>query len=276
MGFNRVYAKMQAKDAMGHAYPHPMLVTLVYLLATTVLTWVISLLVANPFTETLEYLEAGYDPEVVFAYILRGNRVAVYVFLSVLMSLYTHVMGFGYQSYGLRLARGEQPSYRNLLDGFSMAGRVILAGILMAVFFFLWELAVLVPVVLVVFLLALAGGTALATLAAVVLMIGAWIFLLSVLYRYALTYFFLLDHPDMTARQAITASKQAMGGHKWELFVLELSFLGWNILSIFTLGILGLWVTPYATATRANFYDAITGGYQAGPGFGGIPGNGPY
>ena len=275
MGFQRVHAKLQAKAAMGKAYPHPMLVTLVYLLATTVLVWVIGFLVTNPFTEMLAYLEAGYDPELVLAYTLRGGRVTLYVFLSVLLGLYTTVMAFGYTSYSLRLARGEQPSYRNLLDGFAVAGRVILATILMTVFLFLWELAVLIPAVLVAVVLVIAGAEVLATLWMVVLVIGLSIFLLSVAYRYALTDFFLLDHPEMTALQAITASKKAMRGHKWELFVLELSFLGWSILSLLTLGILGLWVTPYRAATVANFYDMITGGYQPNPGFGTYPGQGP-
>lgn len=275
MGFNRVHAKLQAKAAMKKTYPHPMLVTLVYLLATSVLSWVISLLVANPFTEMLTYLDAGYDPNVVFSYVLRGNRLVLYVFLSVLISLYTTVMAFGYTSYGLRLARGEQPSYRNLLDGFPMAGRVILAAILMTIFLFLWEMVVLIPGMVVMVVLLLAGAEALAALWTVVFMIGVIVFILAIAYRYALTSYFLLDHPDMTALQAITASKQAMRGHKWELFVLELSFLGWAILSLLTLGILGLWVTPYRAATVSNFYDIITGGYREPPSFGPYPGAGP-
>ena len=49
-----------------------------------------------------------------------------------------------------------------------------------------------------------------------------------------------------------------MRGHKWEAFVLELSFLGWDILSLFTCGILNVfWVMPYKHATYAEFYTAL-------------------
>ncbi|TCD54461.1 DUF975 family protein [Alloscardovia theropitheci] len=57
--------------------------------------------------------------------------------------------------------------------------------------------------------------------------------------------------------EAITASKNMMKGHKGELFVLDLSFLGWYILSGFTFGLLNLYVTPYHMATRAAFYRAL-------------------
>ena len=50
-----------------------------------------------------------------------------------------------------------------------------------------------------------------------------------------------------------------MKGHKWDYFCLMLSFIGWFILSIFTLGILLLWLVPYMTVTIASFYDSIRG-----------------
>ena len=46
-------------------------------------------------------------------------------------------------------------------------------------------------------------------------------------------------------------------GHKWDLFVLSLSFLGWSILSLFTLGILQYWLTPYMNMTYVNAYHAL-------------------
>jgi uncharacterized membrane protein len=54
--------------------------------------------------------------------------------------------------------------------------------------------------------------------------------------------------------EAITKSRELMNGHKWEYFVLYLSFLGWFILSGFTMGILDLWVLPYYNLALANFY----------------------
>lgn len=77
-------------------------------------------------------------------------------------------------------------------------------------------------------------------------------------YDYYLVEYILADDPDMSARDALRKSKMMMKGHKWNTFVLNLSFLGWMILSSFTFGILYLfWVHPYMEATDAELYQAI-------------------
>lgn len=73
-------------------------------------------------------------------------------------------------------------------------------------------------------------------------------------YSYAMTPFILTDHPELTASQAIDASKKMMDGHKGELFWLDLSFIGWDILCALTLGIGSLWLNPYKNAAYAAFY----------------------
>lgn len=77
------------------------------------------------------------------------------------------------------------------------------------------------------------------------------------IYKYAMAPFILLENPDMTASEAITASKDMMQGHKWELFCLDFSFIGWLILSTLTLGIGYLFVAPYLNAAHAAFYRNI-------------------
>ena len=67
-----------------------------------------------------------------------------------------------------------------------------------------------------------------------------------------------------------------MSGQKWRAFVLDLSFIGWNILSAITLGILGIfYVQPYMDATHAALYEALRYGnpYGAPNGFNGMPNN---
>lgn len=83
-------------------------------------------------------------------------------------------------------------------------------------------------------------------------------------YRYAMAPFILAEHPEYTASEAITASKEMMHGHKLDLFLLDLSFLGWALLSILTLGIGALWLNPYASAARAAFYRDISQTYKLG------------
>lgn len=73
-------------------------------------------------------------------------------------------------------------------------------------------------------------------------------------YSYKMAPYILMENPDMTASQAITASKQLMEGNKWRLFCLEFSFIGWSLLSAITLGIGMLFLRPYMEAAGAAFY----------------------
>ena len=77
-------------------------------------------------------------------------------------------------------------------------------------------------------------------------------------FSYAMTPFILADHPELTASQAIRRSMELMDGHKWELFVLGLTFIGWDLLSGLTLGIGSFWLNPYKNAAYAAFYREIT------------------
>lgn len=74
-------------------------------------------------------------------------------------------------------------------------------------------------------------------------------------YSYYLVPYIAAENPDMTARQVITLSRRMMKGHKWECFVLEISFLGWDILGILTMGIFNiLYTNPYKTASFTRYY----------------------
>ena len=79
-------------------------------------------------------------------------------------------------------------------------------------------------------------------------------------YSYSMTGYILADNPDMTADEAIARSKQMMDGNRWRLFCLQISFIGWSILSsLLTFGIGDLWLTPYRQAASAVFYREISG-----------------
>lgn len=268
MGFSRYEAKMRAKASMRGAYPHPMLVTLVYILMTVVLMYVVIFLcVGSLFAQMAAYIAMGYDSmDVMMRLHPMLAMPGLFLGLTILLSLYMSVVGFGYTSYSLRLARNEQPGYRNLLDGFAMMGRVLLLYILQMVFLFLWALLGMVPMFLVLILSIVTQSSVLAVLAPLLYWV-AFLLVVVMSYRYRLGAYFLLDHPNMGALEAITASKNAMRGWKWTLFVVDLSFLGWQILSSFTFGILGLWVQPYMMATVANFYDFVVHGGYSSPDF---------
>ena len=75
---------------------------------------------------------------------------------------------------------------------------------------------------------------------------------------YAMTPFILEDHPELTASEAINRSKKLMDGHKMDLFILSLTFIGWEILSGLTFGIGFLFLNPYRNAAYAAFYRNIS------------------
>lgn len=77
-------------------------------------------------------------------------------------------------------------------------------------------------------------------------------------YAYAMTPFIMAENPNMTASEAITASKELMDGHKGELFMLDLSFIGWDILAALTLNIGHIFLNPYRHAAYTAFYKDIT------------------
>ena len=77
-------------------------------------------------------------------------------------------------------------------------------------------------------------------------------------YAYAMTPFIMAENPEMTAKEAINASKELMDGHKGELFVLDLTFLGWDLLASLTLNIGCIFLNPYKNAAYAAFYKNLT------------------
>ena len=78
------------------------------------------------------------------------------------------------------------------------------------------------------------------------------------MYEYAMIPYILGDNPKMKWKEAFKLSKQMMKGNKWKLFVLDLSFIGWEILSLFTFGLLNIfYVNPYKVATNVELYEVL-------------------
>lgn len=128
----------------------------------------------------------------------------------------------------LKVVRNGQVEISDLFSGFNKLGRAWWMSFLIGLFTSLWSLLLFVPGII--------KG-----------------------YSYSMAYYVLADHPEMTARQAIKESMRIMDGHKMELFVIHLSFIGWQLLSLVTFGLSSFYVTPYMSATVANFYEGIKG-----------------
>ncbi len=100
----------------------------------------------------------------------------------------------------------------------------------------------------------------------IIFFIGLFTFLWSLLliipgiikgYSYSMALFIYAENKEMGALEAIQKSQEMMNGHKMDLFVLGLSFIGWFLLGSITLGIAFIYVTPYISATYVNFYYSL-------------------
>ena len=129
----------------------------------------------------------------------------------------------------LKNSRGEKVAIENLFDGFKDFLRTFVLYLLNTLFVWLWSLLFVIPGII-------------AEL------------------KYSMSYFILAENPEMTANEARLKSIEMMNGHKWKLFCLWLSFIGWIILIGLTFGILSFWVVPYMTAAEAEFYNNLKAG----------------
>lgn len=116
----------------------------------------------------------------------------------------------------------------DMFGGFNDFGQTFLLGLMVSIFTALWSLLFVVPGIV-------------------------------KMYAYSQAYCIKADHPEYDWRTCINASKEMMQGHKGELFVLDLSFLGWYIVGALCLGFGTLWVYPYHFAARTVFYDKLRG-----------------
>lgn len=171
--------------------------------------------------ETIQYLPTAFT-------VLVAALVSSASILSFVHFILGGTINLGYTRFLLDQHDGKELEFKTLFSQFDRFGQGFLQKFLRGLYSFLWGLLFIIPGIV-------------------------------KSYSYAMTPYILTDHPDMTANEAITASRQLMDGHKMELFLLQLSFIGWMILNIFTLGIGSLWLHPYMQATEAAFYRSLTG-----------------
>ena len=77
-------------------------------------------------------------------------------------------------------------------------------------------------------------------------------------YAYSMAVYVANDNPELSAMDAIRKSRELMNGHKWDLFVLDLSFIGWIFLCLITCGIGFLFLAPYIRMAHVEFYRELT------------------
>ena len=135
-------------------------------------------------------------------------------------------MMYGYAIVMLSVMRGGEMNIGGPFDGFNDFGRIVGTKLLQAIYTFLWMLLLVIPGII-------------------------------KSYSYAMTDFILKDEPLLANNAAIEKSMAMMDGNKMKLFLLDLSFIGWAILCLFTFGIGFLFLQPYVQSAHAAFYEDL-------------------
>lgn len=217
---NRAQLKAEAKTITKNAAVSAYVFTFIYLVISFVLSLVSELATGDIAAELSYYADMD------IAFPTLGLSPVLVTFLSILISLVSVVLSAGYLIYNMGVRKGRTMPYATLFDGFTFVGKIIVLEILIFAYVFLWSLLFFIPGII-------AG------------------------YRYRFALYNLCENPQLTASEALRVSKAQTRGYKWELFVLDLSFLGWNFLCALTMGILSIWIMPYIQQTDVGYFEAI-------------------
>lgn len=222
----RAQLKQEAKGILREARVSPYLFTLLCLAITLVMNAIDEYTSLPATVERLLSVDPRLAAELPpFLLNVSFPRLPA-MFIDILVLLLTITLGAGVSLYHLGIRRREEMPYATLFDGFGMVGKVVAVGLLRAILIYLWSFLFIVPGIIAA-------------------------------YRYRFAMYNQLENPELSPIDALRMSRVQTSGFKGELFLLDLSFLGWMLLSVLTLGILSIWVSPYYQQTDVGYFRAI-------------------
>ena len=158
-----------------------------------------------------------------YAMLNSSNMAGV---LDILLNIMLSIVTIGFSLFCISISRSESISVAMLFDPFAYFLKCIWLNILISIKVFLWSLLLVVPGIIAA-------------------------------YRYHFAIYCFIDDPDLSASECIRRSCELTDGYKWQLFVLDLSFIGWGLLS--AIPFVSVFVLPYIETTTAHFYNEISG-----------------
>ena len=230
MIIDRTAAKLQAKQLIRESQPSMLTAALLYTLLTALIGWLSLRLTGvdtNTMNEMLQLASEG-NSEAVMKLMTKATPSAGASLIDSLLRLAMAVVGVGFSLFVMNSVRRSQPALGNLLDGFGMFPRVLFLIILQIVLIFLWSLLLVIPGIVAA-------------------------------YRYSFAVYVMIDHPEMSAMDCLRESKRLTTGYKRQLFLLDLSFILWFLLTMIPVVgyIAQVYVTPYMESARVLYYEQI-------------------
>ncbi|MCD8018195.1 MAG: DUF975 family protein [Clostridiales bacterium] len=185
---------------------------------------------SNHHSSAMSYMVPDSGMALSFAMILSFIAVAL-VAVAAIIQIARYVIGsfvsLGLAQYNLNLIDGKEVRVGQIFSKTSSIGKAIWLRLRQNIFIFLWSLLLIIPGIIKSL-------------------------------SYSMSVFIIEENQEISAIEWMEVSMRMMAGNKWRLFCLKLSFLGWLLLSVITLGIGLLWVTPYTNASMAAFYDEVS------------------
>ncbi len=227
MYYNRVELKARARESMRNSAVSPYITALIYCAVMYIISLLSARLMRVDGLTLAQLLGSGTfleNPDVAVRwYISVRPGIFAYV-IDLLLNFMTWLLYAGFVVFVLRMIRQQQNSLWNLMDSFQNFLKIIGLNILTGIFTALWSLLFIIPGIIAA-------------------------------YRYRQALYLLLDHPEMGIMECIRESKRLMVGHKAELFILDLSFIGWALLSI--IPFVSVYTLPYTESTYALYYSML-------------------
>lgn len=189
--------------------------------------WEVSVPFSTPaiqaFLDTLQEFADSLNKGIQIGNFTLSFRSGIFGFAAFILG---GTLQLGYADFLLKQHDGKEASFNDLFSKFDSFGTGFAQRFLRSLYEMLWTLLFIIP--------GIVKG-----------------------YAYAMTPFILAEHPNMTASQAIRLSEDLMDGYKSDLFILDLTFIGWNILAAMTLNLGNIALNPYKNAAYAAFYRQI-------------------
>ncbi|MBQ5471337.1 MAG: DUF975 family protein [Treponema sp.] len=224
--FDRVKYKKFAKKQLQGRWTIPVLVTLFCSIIVGVLQFPDTINSFADFTKRIDELGYSFNftktvPQ------LTGPLGTISQMASFIAIAIAFVLEIAEINLYLKMSISPEPvSFGTFIEGFALWARGILASLWAGLWIFLWSLLFIIP------------GIVKA-------------------YAYSMTLYLVAENPELSVTKALKISKEITKGHKMDLFILDLSFIGWEFLCLFTAGIGYLWLVPYINMTKTNAYHAL-------------------
>lgn len=241
--------KAKARERLRAAGRQPFVESLIYALVAGALVTLAMLMLSAKITpesagQYMSYFSSGQINRAM-DYLNKLMPSSTDYLIAFVLELFRGIVAAGFSIYAMNLLRGNETSLWNLVDGFARFFPLVLLVLLMRLLVSLWTYLLIIPGIVAA-------------------------------YRYRQAVYLLLDHPELNPFQCILLSGQIMRGHKLELLLMDLSFLGWALLaflpplffaafaglvglilgSIVSAGVL-VWLLPYYELSCVGFYERI-------------------